>query len=55
MPVYEYECTVCHHRFEKKGPFDEEPVATCPKCQGKAHRLFTPPEIRVKDKWKSRE
>ena len=40
MPIYEYECSVCHFHFERKQRFDEEPVAMCPKCQGKAHRVI---------------
>ena len=40
MPTYEYECSLCHHHFERKQRFDEEPVAICPKCQGKARRVL---------------
>lgn len=40
MPIYEYECGVCHFHFERKQRFDEEPVAMCPKCQGKACRVI---------------
>jgi len=40
MPIYEYECSVCYHRFERRQRFDEEPVAICPNCQGKAHRVI---------------
>jgi putative FmdB family regulatory protein len=40
MPTYEYECGSCHFRFERKQRFDEEPVAMCPKCQGKARRVI---------------
>ena len=40
MPIYEYECNVCDCRFERKQRFDEEPVALCPKCQGKARRII---------------
>ncbi len=40
MPIYEYECGVCHFHFERKQRFDEEPVAMCPKCQGKARRVL---------------
>jgi len=54
MPVYEYECTACHFRFEQKGRFDQEPVSVCPKCQGKAYRIFPSPQIMIKDKWKGR-
>ena len=40
MPIYEYECGDCQHRFERKQRFDEEPVAKCPECQGKARRVI---------------
>ena len=40
MPTYEYECGDCHCLFERKQRFDEEPVAMCPKCEGKAHRVI---------------
>ncbi len=40
MPIYEYECSLCHHNFERRQRFDEEPVAMCPKCQGKARRVL---------------
>ena len=40
MPIYEYECGVCKFRFERKQSFDEEPVAMCPECQGKARRVI---------------
>ena len=40
MPIYEYECNVCHFHFERKQRFDEEPIAMCPKCQGKARRVI---------------
>jgi len=40
VPIYEYECGVCHCRFERKQRFDEEPVAMCPECQGKARRVI---------------
>ena len=40
MPIYEYECSLCNHNFECKQGFEEEPVALCPECQGKAHRVL---------------
>ena len=40
MPIYEYECDSCHFLFERKQKFDEEPVAICPKCKGKARRVI---------------
>jgi len=40
VPIYEYECGLCGIRFERKQGFDEEPVAVCPECQGKARRII---------------
>jgi putative FmdB family regulatory protein len=40
MPNYEYECGECRNHFERRQKFDEEPVAICPKCQGKARRII---------------
>lgn len=40
MPIYDYECGLCHFSFERRQRFDEEPVALCPKCQGKARRVL---------------
>ena len=40
MPIYEYECDICRCRFERRQRFDEEPVAICPECQGKARRVI---------------
>jgi putative FmdB family regulatory protein len=40
MPVYEYECGHCHHRFEVKQGFHDKPQAECPQCKKKAKRVF---------------
>ncbi len=40
MPTYEYECSRCDFRFERKQRFEEEPIAMCPKCQGKTRRVI---------------
>ena len=40
MPIYEYECSLCHSRFDQRQRFDEEPVSICPQCQGEARRVF---------------
>ena len=40
MPIYEYECNDCHCLFERRQRFDEEPLAVCPKCEGKARRVI---------------
>lgn len=48
MPVYEYECECCQFRFEEKQGFHDEPIATCPRCQGRVHRVLHPPPIIFK-------
>ena len=40
MPRYDYLCPNCQHQFEIKQSFSSEPVATCPKCQNEARRVF---------------
>jgi putative FmdB family regulatory protein len=40
MPTYEYECNSCHHRFDARQGFNDEPVAICPKCKGSSQRVF---------------
>lgn len=48
MPIYEYECSCCHHCFDliqKKG---DPAVTVCTECQGEAHRKFSPPAIIFK-------
>lgn len=40
MPLYDYQCGRCHHVFELKQSFNDDPIATCPQCQGEAQRLF---------------
>ena len=32
MPIYEYECTSCHHRFDLMQKISDEPVKQCPVC-----------------------
>ncbi len=49
MPIYEYECEKCRFRFELKLRFsDADMDTTCPQCQSKVHRLFSPVPIIFK-------
>jgi putative FmdB family regulatory protein len=48
MPVYEYECISCQHRFEVKQGYKDEPKAACPQCKKKARRVFHPAPIIFK-------
>jgi putative FmdB family regulatory protein len=48
MPIYEYECGHCGHKFELKQGFHDKPQAACPKCRKKAKRVFHPTPIIFK-------
>jgi putative FmdB family regulatory protein len=48
MPLYEYECEACGHRFEKIQKFSDPLEDKCPKCQGHVHKLISSPAIQFK-------
>ncbi len=48
MPLYEYECSSCHHRFEKIESFSASEKKECPKCGKVAKRLLAAPAIQFK-------
>ena len=48
MPIYEYGCPVCDHRFELRQGFNDPSEATCPKCLEEARRLIQPVGIVFK-------
>ncbi|MDF1644614.1 MAG: zinc ribbon domain-containing protein [Pseudomonadales bacterium] len=33
MPIYEYQCNVCEHRFEKLQKLSDDPLRICPSCE----------------------
>lgn len=48
MPVYEYQCQACAHRFERKQSFTDEPIKVCPECGGTTKKLLSTPGIVFK-------
>lgn len=49
MPLYEYECDACHHRFEQIRKFSDPPLDVCPKCgKGPVKKLLSSPAIQFK-------
>jgi len=48
LPLYEYRCTQCGHRFEKIQSFSSAPEVECPKCHGKLERPLTAPALQFK-------
>jgi putative FmdB family regulatory protein len=49
MPLYEYECDDCHHRFERIQKFSDPPVDVCPNCgKHSVKKLPSSPAIQFK-------
>ena len=48
MPLYEFECDVCAHRFERIQKFSDPNPEACPKCGGTVHKLLSSPAIQFK-------
>jgi putative FmdB family regulatory protein len=48
MPLYEYQCDACDHRFEVIQKFSDAPIETCPKCGGAVKKLLSSPAIQFK-------
>jgi putative FmdB family regulatory protein len=48
MPLYEYQCESCAHRFERIQKFSDPPLETCPVCGGPVRKLLSSPAIQFK-------
>ena len=48
MPLYEYQCESCAHRFERIQKFSDPQADTCPKCGGAVRKLISSPAIQFK-------
>ena len=49
MPLYEYQCDTCAHRFEVIQKFSDAPIAVCPQCgAGPVVKLLSSPAIQFK-------
>jgi putative FmdB family regulatory protein len=48
MPLYEYKCKQCGHRFERIQSFSAPDVKECPVCQGEVERLISAPSVQFK-------
>jgi len=48
MPLYEYQCEACSHRFERIQKFSDPPIETCPTCGGTVRKLISSPAIQFK-------
>ena len=48
MPLYDYRCKKCGHRFEQIQKFSDPEIKTCPKCGGEVERLLSAPAVQFK-------
>jgi len=49
VPLYEFECGRCHHRFERlQQRFSDPMPSKCPECGGPVSQLVSAPSIQFK-------
>jgi putative FmdB family regulatory protein len=48
MPLYEYQCTKCGHRFEKIQKFSDKKIKKCPECGGPVEQVISAPAVQFK-------
>ncbi|HWJ48170.1 MAG TPA: zinc ribbon domain-containing protein [Candidatus Udaeobacter sp.] len=48
MPLYEYQCKKCGHRFEKIQKFSDRMVKKCPECGGLVEQMISAPAVQFK-------
>ncbi len=41
MPIYEYQCEECEHKFDMLQKITAEPLKECPECGGPVHKLIS--------------
>lgn len=48
MPIYEYVCKKCGHKFEKIQKFSDPKVKKCPECGGAVEQTINAPAVQFK-------
>ncbi len=48
VPLYEYQCKQCGHRFEKIQSFRAPEIKECPVCKGEVEKLISAPAFQFK-------
>lgn len=48
MPIYEYACESCGHRFEVRQSFSDDPIADCTRCGAHVRRVLHPAGVIFK-------
>jgi len=48
MPLYEYLCKKCGHRFEQIRKFSDKQLRKCPECGGVIEQVISAPAVQFK-------
>jgi putative FmdB family regulatory protein len=48
VPLYEYQCQKCKHKFEKIQKFSDRPIRKCPECGGPLEKVQHAPNVQFK-------
>ncbi|HEX4605521.1 MAG TPA: zinc ribbon domain-containing protein [Candidatus Angelobacter sp.] len=48
MPLYEYQCKKCRHKFEKIQKFSDRPIKKCPECGSPVEKVMHAPNVQFK-------
>ena len=48
MPIYEYVCKKCGHKFEKIQKFSDPKIKKCPECGGQVEQAIHAPAVQFK-------
>ena len=48
MPLHDYLCKKCGHRFERIQKFSDPPVRKCPECGGALEQVLHAPAVQFK-------
>lgn len=48
MPIYEYVCKKCGHKFEKIQKFSDRKIKKCPECGGAVEQALHAPAVQFK-------
>jgi putative FmdB family regulatory protein len=48
VPLYEYQCKKCKHKFEKIQKFSDRPIRKCPECGGPLEKVQHAPAVQFK-------
>ena len=48
MPIYEYECSSCNKVFEVQQRISDDPLESCPDCQGEVKKIVSVSSFQLK-------